>query len=194
MRAGWQKLRPRFTAYELHLPGSPAFVSLAEACPSHCCKKYTVSLDERELARLTRFSGLEPVDVLECEDGQPITLPLAQPYVLARRDGRCALLGDDLRCSQYHGRPEACRLYPHFIIFFDEETERPVYSGVEALTASMRTVLDGGEPGSLIPLLLRHLECPGFTGDPISEEAWEALARETFQLQYLPMQEVKWHG
>ena len=69
MRAGWQKLAPRFTAYELHLPGSPSFVCLVEKCPAHCCKIYTVSLNAPELERLTRFSGLEPVDLLECEDG-----------------------------------------------------------------------------------------------------------------------------
>jgi len=193
MRAGWQKLAPRFTAYELHLPGSPSFVCLVEKCPAHCCKIYTVSLNAPELERLTRFSGLEPVDLLECEDGQPITLPLAQPYILARRDGKCALLGDDLRCSQYEGRPESCRLYPHFIIFLNEETGRPVYSELDAMTASIRAVVNGEDPGPLVPLLLRHLECPGFDGEPIAEDAWVALARETFQLQYFPMQEVKWH-
>ena len=68
-----------------------------------------------------------------------------------------------------------------------------MYSELDAMTASIRAVVNGEDPGPLVPLLLRHLECPGFDGEPIAEDAWVALARETFQLQYFPMQEVKWH-
>jgi len=36
----------------------------------------------------------------------------------------------------------------------------------------------------LVPLLLGHIECPGFTGPPISEPQWRALFDSTCQLQY----------
>jgi Fe-S-cluster containining protein len=192
MQAVWGRIAERFPAYELHLPGSPAFVCQAENCASHCCKIYSVSLDEPQLERLRRFSGLEASDLLELEDGEPIALPLAQPYLLARKDGRCALLGDDLRCSQYHGRPEACRLYPHFVIFIDEATGKPVHSDVLAMSRSLRQALRGEPPEPYVPLLLRHLECPGFTGPPLREATWHDLAAETFRLQYLPLQELDW--
>ncbi|MCK9517708.1 MAG: YkgJ family cysteine cluster protein [Dehalococcoidia bacterium] len=192
VRAAWTRIEERWAAYDLHLPGSPSFICQAEACSAHCCKVYSVSLGERELERLSRFSGLEPVDLLETENGKPISLPLAQPYLLARDEGRCALLGDDLRCSQYHGRPEACRLYPHFVIFLNETTGRPVHGELREMSASMRMLLEGEQPEPYLPLLLRHIECPGFTGPPLPADAWHQLAEETFRLQYLPMQELKW--
>lgn len=187
MREAWAALAPRFEAYELVLPGTPSFICQAEACAAHCCKFYSVSLGERERERLSRWSGLEPVEFLESENGEPITLPLAQPYLLARKGGQCALLADDLRCSQYHGRPEACRLYPHFVIFLDESTGRPVHSATREMAESLERMLEGETAPTYVPLLLRHVECPGFTGPPIEEAAWEALFTETFRLQYLPM-------
>ena len=35
-----------------------------------------------------------------------------------------------------------------------------------------------------LPLLLRHLECPGFTGEPLTENGWRELISETARLQY----------
>jgi len=191
MRHAWETLAERFAAYELVLPGTPGFICQAESCAAHCCKFYSVSLGEREMERLKRWSGLEPVEFLESEDGEPITLPLAQPYLLARKDGHCALLGDDLRCGQYHGRPEACRLYPHFVIFLDETTGRPVHSATREMAESLQRVLDGEEDSMYVPLLLRHVECPGFTGPGIEQDAWEQLFTETFRLQYRPMDEFR---
>lgn len=194
MRAAWAALAPRFTAYELVLPGSPAFICKAERCESHCCRIYSVSLGDRELARLSKWSGLAPVELVESENGSPIALPLAQPYLLARGNGQCALLAEDLRCGQYHGRPEACRLYPHFVVCLDEATGRPVHADTDAMAASLAAVLTGREPEPYVPLLLRHLECPGFTGPGISEDSWLDLFGETFRLQYLPMEPFAGHA
>ena len=184
MSATWARVAARFPAYELLLPGSTAFVCKAEACEAHCCKVYSVSLGDREVGRLRSSSGLHMVEFLECEDGQPIVLPLAQPFMLARKSGTCALLGDDLRCGQYHGRPDACRLYPHFVIVFREQDARPIYSEVATVRAAVRAVVAGAAYPEDEPLLLRHLECPGFTGAPLAEEEWRELIVETARLQY----------
>ena len=184
MAAAFATIAPRFGAYALVLPGSSTFICKAEACEAHCCKVYSVSLGEREAERLVHSSGLARFQFLECEDGEPITLPLAQPYLLARREGACALLAPDLRCGQYHGRPDACRLYPHFVIFLDEGSGRPVHSYIPGMERSLELALAGGGPAPFLPLLLRHVECPGFTGPPLEHAAWQELLRTTWNLQY----------
>ena len=184
MTATWARVAARFPAYELLLPGSTSFVCKAELCESHCCKVYSVSLGEREVERMRSSSGLQMIQFLESEDGQPVVLPLAQPYLLARTNGTCALLGDDLRCGQYHGRPDACRLYPHFVIVFREEDARPIYSDVPTVRLAVSAAVEGTNHPGYVPLLLRHLECPGFTGEPLTENGWRELISETARLQY----------
>jgi Fe-S-cluster containining protein len=184
MRETWDLVGGRFPAYELLLPGSTSFICKAEKCESHCCKVYSVSLGEREVTRMRRASSLQPIQFLESENGEPIFLPLAQPYLLARREGTCTLLGPDLRCGQYHGRPDACRLYPHFVIVIHTPTIKPIYSDVKNVRAAVQASACGDDPGDYVPLLLRHLECPGFTGPPLSEEEWSGLITETAHLQY----------
>jgi Fe-S-cluster containining protein len=179
MRQAWERLADRYRAYSLCLPGSASFICQAQLCKAHCCRAFSVNLGEGEVARMEAASGLAAVRFLECEEGEPIVLPMAQPYLLARADNRCRLLGDDLACTQYHGRPNACRLYPHFMIFFDAETERPVTAEQQGMRASFSRP---GEPYT--PLLLRHVECPGFTGPPMTDDAWERLAGEIYHLQY----------
>lgn len=183
MRKAWEELAARLPAYELVLPGAPSFECLIERCPRHCCRIYNVSLGEWEVGRLARESGLSPSRFLESEDGVPLALPLAQPYTLRREAGQCALLAPDMRCGQYHGRPNACRLYPHFVLFVDGETGRPVHGDLAGMDDAARAFLGGAEP-TLTPVLLRHLDCPGFGGPPLGEAGWLALLRETCQLQY----------
>ena len=184
MRAAWEAMRERFPAYELLLPGSTSFICKAEACEAHCCKVYSVSLGAREVERMRASSGLQMIEFLESEDGEPLALPLAQPYLLARREGTCALLGPDLRCGQYHGRPDACRLYPHFVIVMRSEDAKPIYSDVANVRAASAASVTGESHQGFVPLLLRHLECPGFTGPPLSEAEWRELIMETTRLQY----------
>lgn len=193
MREAWAAAGPGLPAYELLLPGSASFVCLVGDCPSHCCKIFSVSLNEREVDRLRFSSGLQPVHFLESEDGEPITLPLAQPYLLARRDGQCALLAPDLACGQYEGRPDSCRLYPHFVLFFDPATGSLKHGDIEGMQASLRAALRGspGE-GPFVPLLVRHLGCPGFSGVPLSEAEWSDLLDETGRLQYSEAGGVSW--
>ena len=112
MQAAWAAARPRFEAYDLVLPGSPRFVCQPTVCTAYCCHAYSVSLGDAEAERMRRFEGLERVDFLELdEDRQPIELPMVQPYLLVRQDNHCKMLGADLRCTTYNGRPNACRLY-----------------------------------------------------------------------------------
>ncbi len=180
----WGLVRSHYAAYELVAPGSPGFICLQGECPEHCCRKFTVNLGEAEVERLARYSQLEPVAFLESEGGQPIALPLAQPYVLSRTDGRCTLLGDDLVCSQYHARPEACRLYPHFVVAISRETSRPVYSDIEGINRAVTAAIRGETDRWLTPLLLRHLDCPGFGGPPLTANGWRELFGKTCATQY----------
>jgi Fe-S-cluster containining protein len=184
MRLAWAIVAARLSAYDLVTPGGPTFICQAELCSAHCCKKFTVSLDDGELERLARATPLSRSRFLDCEDGEPIVLPLAQPYVLSRTDGHCTLLGDDLLCTAYEGRPSACRLYPYFIVAVDTESLRPVYGDVDAIRAACAAAAQGALEGALVPLLLRHLECPGFTGPAQGPASFWELFATTTSLQY----------
>lgn len=188
----WSRVAKHCEAFELVLPDSPSFVCKAAACPVHCCKVFgIVPLSDGEIERLSRFSGLERLDLLEVRNGEPVVLPELprdRPYHLSRSpDGTCAFLGDDLLCSQYAGRPDACRVYPHYVFFFDSESERPVSASVGEQREAIGRLSAGDLPRSrrhLVPVLLRHGMCPGFTGPALGREAWFGLMDATFRLQY----------
>ncbi|MBI5946693.1 MAG: YkgJ family cysteine cluster protein [Chloroflexi bacterium] len=181
--AAWQRVESRYRAYGLLLPGQPSFICQPQACDAHCCRSFSVSLGDHEVQRMQATAGLSPVEFLESEEGEPIALPLARPYLLARVENRCALLSPDLACGRYEGRPDACRLYPHQVLVVDETTGRPSATASGAPVAAVDQFLRG-EPGGTLPLLLRHLECPGFTGPPLTAAAWAVLLRNTCELQY----------
>jgi len=181
--AAWRAVSPRFAAYALVLPHRPSFVCQPADCRAHCCHAFSVSLGEPEADRMTRATGLPSTSFLELEDGEPIALPLAQPYLLARERGHCRFLGEDLGCTVYSGRPNACRLYPHFVVFIDSATLR-VTTPSGSLAREMLAAFLAGEQPALTPLLLGHVECPGFTGPPLNLEEWSALMRSTCALQY----------
>ncbi len=186
MRRAWSQVSPRFEAYGLILPGSPSFVCQPDICTAYCCHAYSVNLGDAEVARFRHFEHLEPVEFLELDDtGRPITLPMAEPYLLARQDNHCKMLGDDLRCSTYHGRPNACRLYPHFVVFWDSAANRALTAPGEEAAAAFDWARSGHVP-PLLPMLLGHSECPGFTGPPLPEDDWASLFEATYQLQYEP--------
>lgn len=181
-RTRWAAAEGRFGAYALLEAGDASFVCQAAACAAHCCKVFSVSLGEAEVERLASSTGWQPVEFLEAENDRPIALPLAQPYLLKRRGQGCALLGEDLLCSVHPGRPDACRLYPHFVLLLGADG-RPTQPDADvlaaALAASARDVAH--EPTAV---LVRHLDCPGVTGPRLGEESWLALLVETARLQY----------
>lgn len=184
-KLAWEAVRARFSGYALLMPGDPQFVCLATECPAHCCRKYSVSLGAHEVDRMVAASGLQPVYFLESEDGEPIALPLAQPFLLAREDGACKLLGDQLLCGQYEGRPDACRQYPHHVLFIDTEHAKPVYGDLERMAEAMAWFDKGTHSESrCVPILVRHLDCPGFDGPPLPTSDWLDLVHETTYLQY----------
>lgn len=184
MRAAWQSAASRFQAYQLVMPGSPAFVCQPKVCTAYCCHAYSVSMSEADVARFSRFESLEPVQFLELdEDRTPVTLPMAQPYLLARDDGHCKQLTAELGCGAYDGRPNACRLYPHFVVFWDAEAERARTTPSKRAEAAFAAAIKGSRYG-LTPLLLGHSECPGFTGEPLPDAEWWRIFRATYQLQY----------
>ena len=180
----WADVAARFEAYHIVLPGSASFLCQPEVCTAYCCHAYSVSLSEADVARFRRFEQLEPIEFLELdEDGSPVTLPMAQPYLLARADNHCKMLGPDLGCNAYEGRPNACRLYPHFVVFWDAEAGRARTTPSKRTNASFEAAARGNIHG-LVPLLLGHSECPGFTGPPLDEIGWASLFARTYQLQY----------
>lgn len=192
MRDAWAGIAERFQAYELVVPGATAFDCLQGNCTEHCCNRYTVNLSERDVDRVVRFSGRSPRDFLECEDGEPISLPIAQPYVLTRAGGTCTFLQSDLGCGVYEGRPNACRLYPHFVLFVDPDSGRPTYGDIPAISDSMGDWLAGRASG-LVPVLMRHCACPGFEGDrTLPEDEWLTILRETARIQYSPDSSGDW--
>ncbi|WBL35268.1 YkgJ family cysteine cluster protein [Tepidiforma flava] len=91
-------------------------------------------------------------------------------------DGRCRFLQPRHRCGAYEARPTACRLYPHFVVYWNLETARPVYADPPPLA-------DAAAAGPVVPLLLGHEQCPGFTGAPLTDDDWLALLEETDHLQ-----------
>ena len=183
MEDAWKELEGRLAAYRLVVPGTPTFICQPEVCTAHCCHAFSVNMGEGEAARMTRETGMQMVEFVELDDGEPVTLPMAQPYLLARAEGQCRFLGEDLGCTVYPGRPNACRLYPHFVVFWDAEERRPLFAGKPEFAGAVEAVL-AGNANSPLPLLLGHSECPGFTGPPLEESAWKSLLAETYHLQF----------
>ncbi len=165
-----ETLRERYPAYSLVVPGDPSFVCQASSCEALCCHRFSVPVSEAGAGRMERSSGLPRRAFLECEDGVPIALPMVEPYLLRRSDGHCSLLRADMACGQYEGRPDACRLYPHQVLFLDS-------------TGMPQETLPRGEAE---PLLIRHNDCPGFTGPPLTPDEHHATLRATATMQYGP--------
>ena len=182
LRAAWERVADRYAGYRLTLPGEPGFICQPHSCDASCCRNFNVALDGREVERLRGASGWPPARFLESEDGQPLALPLATPFVLARREGHCVFLDADLTCGQYAARPNACRSYPHQVIFVDAEGGWAAQPSPEAGRRAVEAVIAGRTADGPMPLLLRHGECPGFTGPPVSAREWARLLRATYAL------------
>ncbi len=177
----WNGISPRYEAYALLLPGDPSFICQAQVCDAHCCRKFSVSVGDADRARMERETRLAPVEFLESEDGEPITLPLARPFLLRRAGNGCAMLAADLGCSVYTGRPDACRQYPYQVLFANAEGGIARPSPEDALA-----LLANDSPAGPVALLVRHIECPGFTGDPLTADTWQTLRASTLALQLAP--------
>ena len=180
LQAAWAHVEARYGSYRLVLPGEPSFICQPHSCDAYCCRAFNVALDEGEVERMRASSGWPASRFLESEDGEVLTLPLATPFVLGRREGHCVFLSEELACEQYEGRPDACRSYPHQVVFVDAESGRPAQPSAEAGRRAVEAVVAGGPVEGALPLLLRHDQCPGFTGPPSTAEAWETLLRETY--------------
>jgi Fe-S-cluster containining protein len=182
LRAGstsaWQRLRERYGAYELLLPGDPSFICQPHICDAHCCRKFSVSVGLEDRVRMRRETGMADVEFLECDDGEPIALPMLKPFLLRRAGNGCAMLGEHLACGAYPGRPDACRQYPYQVLFADREG-LPVRPAIATARALVAAPVDG----TITPLLVRHVECPGFTGPSLSTAGWRETMLQTFKLQ-----------
>ena len=180
-KAVWRTFESEFAAYALILPGDASFVCQARECRAHCCRAFSVPLGDGEVARMKNSSGLPSGKFLESEDGEPVLLPLVQPYLLSRTDGHCTLLQLDMGCGQYDGRPNACRLYPHQLLVI--RAGRVVSPGPAAVRKGLGE-MEAGLSAEMTVLLMRHRECPGFTGPPLTVADWLALLHETCALQF----------
>ena len=181
LEALWARVRERYGSYLLVLPGDPSFICQPHECDAYCCRAFNVSLDGGEAERLEAASGWPASRFLECEDGEPIALPLAKPFVLGRSEGHCVFLSAELTCGQYEARPDPCRSYPHQVVFVDAASGRPAQPSTEAGRRAVEAVAAGRVAEGPVPLLLRHDQCPGFTGPPSTEGAWGDLLRETYE-------------
>ena len=139
-----------------------------------------MAVGEGEAERPARVQRPARLGFLESEDGEPIALPLVTPFVLGRREGHCVFLDAELACEQYEARPDACRSYPHQVVFVDAASGRPAQPSGEAGRRAVEAVVAGRAVEGALPLLLRHDQCPGFTGPPSTAEGWAALLRETY--------------
>ena len=182
LKAAWASVAARHAGYRLTLPGDAGFICQPRACDAHCCRAFHVAVNGAETARLTAAGAGPPSRFLESEDGEPLELPLARPFVLARRGGGCVFLDRDLACERYGARPAACRLYPHQVIFVDRARGRLARLTAEAERRAVADAIAGRAGLAATPLLLRHGECPGFTGPPLPADDWAALLRETHAL------------
>ncbi len=159
-------VRERYPAYAAVMAGDPSFRCEPDECNSRCCRSLTVPASEEDAARIELGTGRARRTFLECEDGVPLALPLVDPFVLARKNAACALLRPDGSCGIYRSRPSACRSYPFDVAPLAET--RPADRGARAT----------GPSRSAEPVLLRHLDCPGFTGEPLTQQEWAALVEE----------------
>lgn len=184
LRTAWAEAASKYEAYNLVLPGDPSFLCQPQECDAYCCRTFSVSLGDREVAHFERESGLSPTAFLELEEGEPVALPLAQPFLLARTDGRCSMLGGDLGCTQYEARPDACRLFPYQLLFIDDERHRNVRPSAAERVAAVESMLRGEAAAGVTVFLVGHTECPGFTAAPLTQADWEALVRRIFGLQF----------
>ncbi len=186
MQAAWSLAEARLATYRLVCPGEPSFRCLASECPTNCCVPYTVALSAEDLDRLVRVTRRPVRELVECEGEEPVVLPLAEPYVLAREGGRCRFLGADGLCTVYEGRPNACRLYPFQVVFVERESGKP-RAGTPRLVSRARDLFTSGtadEHEPVLPLLLRHAACPGMVGPPLDVGEWRRLALQVLELQY----------
>ncbi len=181
LEGAWANVRGRYGSYRLVLPGEPSFRCRPHDCDAYCCRAFNVALGGGEAARLRAATRAPASQFLECEDGEPIALPLAKPFVLGRREGRCVFLDADMTCDQYEARPDACRSYPHQVVFVEARGGRAVQPSAEAGRRAVEAIIAGRTPEGPLPLLLRHDQCPGFEGPPSTVEAWAALLRETYR-------------
>ena len=181
MESAWAAVSNRYEGYRLVLPGELSFLCQPDLCEAHCFRAFHVALGEEEVERL---AVVEPVSrFLEHEDGEPVNLPLARPFVLARQGGQCIFLSEELSCQGYQARPDACRLYPHQVVFVQAEVGRPSRPPINEALRALNALISGEYPGPLVPLLLRHVECPGFTGRPMTADEWAEVLSDTYALQ-----------
>ncbi len=182
--AAWALIEERYTGYGLVLPGDPSFICQAERCDALCCRAYSVAVNDEEVERLAAATTFPAARFLECEDGEPINLPLERPFVLGREDDHCVFLSQDRSCQQYAARPDTCQLYPHQILFVNPSSGRVMQPSPAEQQQAVHALLAGDPVAGSVPLLLRHLECPGFTGPPTNPADWAALLRVTYALQW----------
>ena len=152
LEAAWGQVRERYGSYRLVLPGDPSFICQPHECDAYCCRAFNVALDGGEAERLGAATRWPAARFLESEDGEPIALPLAKPFVLGRREGHCVFLDAELTCEQYDARPDACRSYPHQVVFVDAASGRPAQPLREAGQRAVEAVVAGEAAEGALPL------------------------------------------
>ncbi len=111
-----EKLRQQMRRHNFH---ERRFRKIAEeiedaidcrAC-ANCCRRSTVRLSERDIARLSKALRLKPERVL----ADYAQVSEEEGYILKRDEERGCVFLDGNDCLIYEDRPDICRDYPHLV-------------------------------------------------------------------------------
>lgn len=76
----------------------------------NCCKVATARISERDVAKLAKYLGLKPAEVIR----QYTTEDPEEGLILRRTENGCVFL-DGTLCSVYDARPHTCQDFPHTV-------------------------------------------------------------------------------
>lgn len=115
-RAANEKLRQHMRRHSYHEKKFRRIAEEFEAaidCQTcaNCCRRSTVRLSERDIARLAKELRIKPARVIA-----DYASPSGEETLILKRDDErgCVFLDGNL-CSVYDARPDICRDYPHLV-------------------------------------------------------------------------------
>jgi Fe-S-cluster containining protein len=170
---------------EAYLPGQPKFVCAQANCTNSCCKdrgempfQVPVSLAFREAVRATR----------EISDSQFVRIEADMPSLVKDSSGKCVFLDSQRQCTVYDIRPVDCATYPFDLAFFDlrhdgnlaKINHRDLFrrAGDTPPPFFTRTTLGYN---CIVPLIIYHSRCPGFTGEPVTIQEYISLVDQIWR-------------
>jgi Fe-S-cluster containining protein len=159
-----------------YLPEQEQFVCAQSLCTNSCCKQHDlpILISQRFEEDVTSTRGLAQQDFITIKNG----------VLFLRKDncGQCVFLGNRDQCTVYDIRPASCIMYPFELVFFDLLQDGHVVKircqdlYQRALEMPPAFFKKGRlKYNFIIPLILYHDKCPGFTGNPIQVQEYVDL-------------------